>query len=68
MSIRRIERNEIRKVGRPGVAPTEAPPDGIAPILRASWRFARDMAQRFSRELLGDHTQEFLKNVVKRFE
>ena len=66
MTIRRISEKELRKVGRPG-AIAEAPPAGIPPLLRASWKFARDMARRFSRELLKDHADEFIKNLVKRF-
>jgi len=68
MSINRIDKNEIRKVGRPGITrPEEAPPPGIAPILRSSWKFARDIAQRFSRELMSDRTEQFLKNLAKKF-
>ncbi|OGB89213.1 hypothetical protein A2625_04960 [candidate division WOR-1 bacterium RIFCSPHIGHO2_01_FULL_53_15] len=68
MAIRGIEPKELRKIGRPGLARAEeAPPVGIAPILRASWKFARETAQRFSKELGVDRTQEFLKNLAKRF-
>jgi phage gp16-like protein len=35
--------------------------------LRASWRFAHDMARRFGQELLSDRTAEFLKKLVKKF-
>jgi hypothetical protein len=53
----------LRKVGR-----AEAPPPaGIAPVLKPLWQFARDMARRFNRELLADRTEEFLKNLAKRF-
>ncbi len=75
MSIRRIESNELKKVGRPGVSkPEEAPPTGISPILRASWQFARDTAKRFSEELGTDpkrksnFVSEALKNLAKRFQ
>ena len=74
MTIRRIESKEIRKIGRPGVTGAEeAPPAGISPILRASWRFASDTAKRFSQELETDPKRksnfvtEALKNLVKRF-
>lgn len=68
VTIKRIESKEIRKIGRPGVSgPEEAPPSGIAPVLRNSWRFARDTAKRFSREMLSDRTNEFLKNLAKKF-
>jgi hypothetical protein len=68
VSIRRIESKGIRKIGRPGVTGAEeAPPAGLSPILRASWKFASDTAKRFSKELGADRTGEFLKNLVKRF-
>ncbi len=74
MSIRKLESNELKKVGRPGVTrPEEAPPTGISPILRASWKFARDTANRFSEELGTDpkrksnFVSEALKNLAKRF-
>lgn len=67
MTIRRVD-SEIRKAGRPGITRAEdLPPAGIAPILRASWRFARETAQRFNKELLSDRTKEFLNNLAKRF-
>lgn len=65
MTVRRIEHKEIRKIGRPGVE--AAAPAGIPPVLRASWKFAHDMAHRFSRELLSDRTKQFLGNLAKRF-
>lgn len=75
MSIRRIESNELKKVGRPGVSkPEEAPPTGISPILRASWKFASDTARRYSQELNADPKRksnfvaEALKNLAKRFQ
>jgi hypothetical protein len=55
-------------VGRPGISRVEdIPPAGIAPILRASWRFARETAQRFSKELLSDRTKDFLNALVRKF-
>jgi hypothetical protein len=69
VTIRRVEYKELRKIGRPGLTGAEAaPPAGISPILRASWKFARDTAKRFSKELGADRTNEFLKNLVKRFQ
>jgi hypothetical protein len=68
VTIRRIDTKELRKIGRPGVTGAEeAPPAGISPILRASWKFASDTAKRFSKELGADRTHEFLKNLAKRF-
>ncbi len=64
----RIESNELKKIGRPGLKAAEAPPPrGIAPILRASWNFARGIAQRFSKELTTDRSEKFLDEVGKRF-
>ncbi|MEE8638482.1 MAG: hypothetical protein V3T21_05515 [Candidatus Margulisiibacteriota bacterium] len=45
----------------------EAVPSGIPPVLRASWKFARNTAKRFNRELLKDRMNEFLKKLAKRF-
>jgi len=45
----------------------EAPPTGLPPVLRSSWKFARGMAKRFSRELIKDRADEFLKKLAKRF-
>jgi hypothetical protein len=74
VTIKRIEAKEIRKIGRPGVTGAEeAPPAGLSPILRASWRFASDTAKRFSQELDTDPKRksnfvtEALKNLAKRF-
>lgn len=64
MTVRRVE----QKITRAGTGKVEAPPpSGIAPVLRASWRFARDTAHRFSKELINDRTEEFLKNLAKKF-
>jgi len=67
VTIRRISEKEVRKIGRSGISPADVPPAGISPILRASWKFARDTAQRFSKELLSDRTKQFLDNLAKRF-
>jgi hypothetical protein len=69
MTIRRVEsRKELKKAGRPGIeGAVSAPPAGISPILRASWKFAHQMAERFSKELLSGRTQDFLKQLAKRF-
>jgi hypothetical protein len=70
VTIRKIEeqKRELRKVGRPGMeGAVPAPPTGIPPVLRASWKFAYTMAERFSKELAGNKTPEFLKNLIKRF-
>ena len=68
MTINRIDKKELKKIGRPGIEAADIPPAGISPILRASWKFARETAQRFSQELGADRTAEFLKNLVKRFD
>jgi hypothetical protein len=69
VTIRKVEQQrELRKIGRPGVpGAAAAPPAGISPILRASWKFAHSMAERFSKELLNNRAQEFLKQLAKRF-
>lgn len=66
MTIRKVDK-EVRAAGRPGIRPGDVPPAGVAPVLRASWKFARDMAHRFSKELGADRASEFLKNLAKRF-
>jgi phage gp16-like protein len=45
----------------------EAVPAGIPRVLRASWKFAQNTAKRFSRELIKDRADEFLKKLAKRF-
>jgi hypothetical protein len=45
----------------------DVPPAGISPVLRASWRFARDTAQRFRKEMLNDRTKNFLDKLAKKF-
>jgi hypothetical protein len=67
VTIRRISEKELRKIGRPGIEAGDVPPAGISPVLRASWKFARDTAKRFSKELVNDRTKEFLNALVKRF-
>jgi len=68
VTINRIDKKELKKIGRPGVKAEGIPPTGISPILRASWKFAWETAQRFSQELGTDRTAEFLKNLAKRFD
>ena len=67
VTIRKVSSDkELRKIGRPdGMA--DAPPAGTPPVLRASWRFARDTAGRFSKELLSDRTKEFLTKLARKF-
>jgi hypothetical protein len=75
VTIRRIDSKELKKIGRPGVTGAEeAPPAGISPILRSSWKFANDTAKRFSQELdaadpkrKSNFVTEALKNLAKRF-
>ena len=64
--IRRISSKEIRNSADPGRI-QEAPPIGIAPVLRSSWRFAQNMAERFNRELTQDRLKDLLKKLAKRF-
>ncbi|MCU0640478.1 MAG: hypothetical protein MUC35_00105 [Candidatus Margulisbacteria bacterium] len=70
MSIRRIEeqRKELRKIGRPGVeGAVPAPPAGLSPVLRSSWKFAYEMAERFSKELGTNKTSDFIKALIRKF-
>lgn len=53
-----------RGVGR--LAP--AIPVGLPRVLRRFWKFARDMARRFSKNLMKTREEEFLKVVKKHFE
>jgi len=44
-------------------------PLGLPPILRNAWKFARNMAKEFAKQLLDkDKEEEFLKVVRKEFE
>ncbi|MCX5750877.1 MAG: hypothetical protein NT099_04320 [Candidatus Saganbacteria bacterium] len=43
-------------------------PVGISPILARFWKFARQTAQQFSKNLLKAHEEDFLKVVRKEFE
>jgi hypothetical protein len=45
----------------------EPVPAGIPPILRASWKFARGMAQQFNRELVKDRVNHLLKKLADKF-
>jgi len=67
MSVQRVSRKAIRKAISPGKK-MDVAPTGISPILRSSWKFARKMAERFNQELLKDRTENFLKNLAKRFD
>jgi hypothetical protein len=67
VNIRKVSsEKELRKIGRPGLA-EDVPPTGISPVLRASWKFARDTAKRFNAQLLNDHTKQFLDRLAKKF-
>jgi hypothetical protein len=46
----------------------EAIPAGIAPVLRRFWRFTQEMAKRFSKQLLKNREEDFLKVVRTKFE
>jgi len=66
MTVRRVSRKSLRKAVTPGKI-AEAPPIGISPMLRASWKFARKMAQKFSQQMSKDRAEQMLKNLAKRF-
>lgn len=42
-------------------------PAGIPPVLKRFWKFTRDMARRFNKNLLKDREGELLKVVSKEF-
>jgi hypothetical protein len=65
VAVRRISRKEIRKAAAP--RKLEATPSGLPPVLRASWKFARNVAKKFSREMLKDRADDLLKKLAKRF-
>jgi hypothetical protein len=43
-------------------------PIGLSPVLSRFWKFARQMAQQFSKNLLKGREEDFLKVVRKEFE
>jgi len=57
------------KPSRPGLAGRigAAIPVGIPPVLKRFWRFTRDMAKRFNKELIEDREDEMVDDVVKFF-
>jgi len=63
----RIRGVPVRTGGGPGRV-GEAIPVGVPPVLRRFWNFARDMARRFSKNLLKEREEEFMKVVRKHFE
>jgi hypothetical protein len=67
---RRTDYKDLKKVGRPAIEGSgEAPPAGIAGILRPSWNFAQGMANRFGQELNDQpkRAKEFLKALLNKF-
>ncbi len=57
------------QVGSRGVGEVSTPiPPGTPPALRRFWKTARELAGRFSKHLMKDRTEEFLKVVSKDFE
>ncbi|MBU0671850.1 MAG: hypothetical protein KJ732_02350 [Candidatus Margulisbacteria bacterium] len=66
MTVRRVSPKQLRKAVSPGKV-AEAPPAGISPVLRASWKFAHKMAQKFSKEMMKDRADQLLKKLAKKF-
>ncbi|MFA6170688.1 MAG: hypothetical protein WCW67_06570 [Candidatus Margulisiibacteriota bacterium] len=68
MTIRRVETSKLGKVGR---AAPSAPPAGLPPILRASWEFLKDTANRFAKqgreEKAAEREEAYVKEVIKKF-
>jgi hypothetical protein len=67
MSVRKVSKSKVRKTTGLAGRIEEAPPPGVSPILRTSWKFARKTAQKFNRELMKDRVAAFLKKLAKRF-
>lgn len=65
--ISKIRGRPIKAGGKIGEI-TAAIPTGLSPILRRFWNFARNMAKHFSRNLLKNREDEFLKAVRRDFE
>jgi|GEM_PF-1566680 len=67
MTIKRISEKEIRQsiLGQD----IEVAPSFMPKILRAAWawKFSRQMAKKFNRELTKDRFKEFLKALAKKF-
>jgi len=73
METRRVYRDykDLKKIGRPGVKTDEleVAPAMVSPMLRASWKFARQWAERFNQELKPEknRVKQFLKALIKKF-
>jgi len=67
MGVRKVSKSRVKKTTGLAGRIEEAPPPGVSPVLRTSWKFARKTAQKFSRELMKDRVREFLKKLAKRF-
>jgi len=67
VSTKRISQSEIRR--RALGKDFEAAPAYMPKILKAAWawKFSRDMARKFNRELLRDRFKDLLKKLAKRF-
>ncbi len=64
---RKIERTSSNIPSRAGGV-GQAVPVGIHPVLRRFWDFARKMAKEFSKHLMKDREEEFLKVVQRDFD
>ncbi|MBU0687670.1 MAG: hypothetical protein KKB81_07505 [Candidatus Margulisbacteria bacterium] len=65
-SSKRIQGKPVNISARLGQVAT-AMPIGIPSVLKRFWKFTRDMAQRFNKNLLKDREGEFLKVIEKDF-
>jgi len=67
---RKIERTSGTPTGPTGrIGGAEgAVPMNISPLLRRFWRFAQDMAKRFSKNLLKNRDEDFLRVVRTKFD
>lgn len=64
---RKIERTSANLPGKTGGI-SQPVPVGISPILRRFWDFTRKMAKEFSKHMVKDREEEFLKVVQKDLE
>lgn len=65
--IERTSGTSVNSAGRVG-GPGGAIPINIPPLLRRFWRFAQDMAKSFSKHLVKNREEDFLRVVRTKFE
>jgi phage gp16-like protein len=63
VTIRKVDRGTV--IGGRVTAPDMA---GIPRVLAGAWGFAKNMADRFNRELKEDRTKKLLKKLTEKFQ